>query len=99
MPSSQPLANGEMSPEQKDGLDVPLDLRLFHSQQAMFDVLDKFGGYPIAWDKAGGKKCYGVCVSKEDLFLKLSNMHEDDRHCYELIRENTPCCCYLDMEW
>ena len=46
-----------------------------------------------------GKKSFGVYDSLEDFFGNIVGLDAEKRWCYELIRENTPCALYFDIEW
>ena len=84
--SSEQLANDDMSLECKHQIGVPTDFRWFHTQQSMLVVLHKLvdRSFPISWDtpSGNGKKWYGICSSKEDLFRKLLEKRAEERHCY-----------------
>jgi hypothetical protein len=100
----------QLAPQVRERLCIPPDGAWFYRQQPVLDrvklqtdssaiLKNNTPGFPVAWDNGKGGKVYGFYPSAEEFYECLLKTPAGKRNAYELIRENTPCKGYLDVEW
>jgi len=87
---------------------LPPGGKWFYTQQPMLEAYYSTlastdpNALAVAWDKPGsGTKIYGLYHSmpRETFMLNLLDTATQNRHCYELLAEDSPCKGYADVEW
>lgn len=75
---------------------------VFPKQQLAFEFADSvpYAVHAFAFQPDNLNGAYRYVVTTYDyLFEKLQSSKEGERHLYEIIRENRPCCLYFDLEF